>query len=326
MSRRSKSFLAILFVFVGISAIIYYYNVIAKTQEMHDNVREILTYVKETIGYSARLDNYHWLYHKYQRKLCDLDKQSIDKLSKYSTREDQEFKNLKAIRYVNDFFHGFIQNPHISFCKEIKRFGGEYKSFCKYFDGQKFVCMDSLIQDITRSECLIYSFGVANDWSFEDVMDDLGCKVYAFDGTVNHPKRRGKNIYFEKIFIGSENNEIKNTQTIPTILARYGHTNTTISYLKTDIEGYEMQVLPQALDEGTLRNVQQIGMEFHKVDDAKKTDFFIRLLRRLYLEGNYRLISYDVNACNRNLMKRTGGYYNLAEIVLLKVSNNNNCV
>ena len=311
---------------MGLSVFVYYRKEASKDVEMHENVHKILKHVKEDIADSVGHHNYHRSYHKYQKKLCDLDKQSIDKLSKYSVSADQLHNDTKNAKYVQDFFHGFIQNPHLSFCKEIKRFGGRYLRFCKYFDGQKYVCMDNFIKDIASSECLIYSFGVANDWTFEDIMDELGCKVYAFDGMVNYPKRRGKNIHFENIFIGSENSKIKNTQTIPTILNRYGHTNTRISYLKMDIEGHEMQVLPKALDEGTLTNVQQIGMEYHINDDAKKTDIFTRFLRKLYFEGKYRLISYDVNACNQNLMKTTGNYYNLAEIVLMKINDNDNCI
>ena len=227
--------------------------------------------------------------------------------------------------YVHEFFQSFIQNPQRSFCKEMKRFGGQYRNECKYLDGQKFVCMDNLFKDIANDECLIYSFGVSNDWSFEDIMDELGCKVYAFDGSVNYPKLRGKNIHFEKVFVGSENIEIKNTQTIGTILARYGHTDIRISYLKMDIEGHEMEVLPNAINAGLLTNVQQIGMEFHLKGNAKKTNNFTWILKRLYFEGNYRLISYDVNGCYKNMVTSTGKYYHLAEIVLLKMNDNDGC-
>ena len=59
-------------------------------------------------------------------------------------------------------------------------------------DGQKFVCMDDLLKHLENDECLIYSFGVADDWTFEDIMDSFGCTVYAFDASVDYPARRGK--------------------------------------------------------------------------------------------------------------------------------------
>ena len=38
-------------------------------------------------------------------------------------------------------------------------------------DGDKFVCMDQLL---ARDQCVVYSFGLAADWTFEDQMDLLG--------------------------------------------------------------------------------------------------------------------------------------------------------
>ena len=208
-------------------------------------------------------------------------------------------------------------------------FGGHYNSFCKNFTGQQFVCMDNLIKDIVNGECLIYSFGVANNWSFEDSMDELGCKIYVFDGSINHPERRGKNIHFENIFVGSQNIETKHEQTIPTIIARYGHIKTKISYMKLDIEGHEMKILPNTLVQGSLTGVQQIGMKLRLNNDAERTKNLIRLLKSLYFKENFRLISYNVNGCienvAKNILKASDGYYHLAEIVLKKITDNDNC-
>ena len=44
-------------------------------------------------------------------------------------------------------------------------------------DGEKFICLDNLIHDIKKEECLVYSFGIANDWTFEESMASLGCTV-----------------------------------------------------------------------------------------------------------------------------------------------------
>ena len=53
-------------------------------------------------------------------------------------------------------------------------------------------------------DCLIYSFGVDEDWTFEDIMGDLGCKVYAFDPSVEYPRQRSKNIFFEKMGVAAK--------------------------------------------------------------------------------------------------------------------------
>ena len=126
--------------------------------------------------------------------------------------------------------------------------------------------------------------------------------------------------------------ETKNMQTIPTILARYGHSKTKISYMKLDIEHNEIKILPNALKKGALTNVQQIGMELRLNDDAKRSNNLIRLLKRLYFKGNYRLISYDLNGCIENVAKTalnllpSEGYYHLVEIVLKKITDNDTCV
>ena len=44
-------------------------------------------------------------------------------------------------------------------------------------DGIKTLCLDDIYRDIKNKECLIYSFGIADDWTFEEYMASLGCKV-----------------------------------------------------------------------------------------------------------------------------------------------------
>ena len=337
--RRVQVLLAILCLFVGLAVFIHYnhhYSIIReesiyiKAYENIESVREIFKDINEIIEDSAGWNNKNWMHQEYQKMLCELDKANIAKLRKYNFSVNQSYETKSDAKYTQEFFQDFIHNPHHSFCKQVKIFGGHYNSFCKNFTGQKFVCLDDFIKDISNGECLIYSFGVTNNWSFEDLMDELECKVYVFDGSVNHPERRGKNIHFENIFVGPENIETKHMQTIPTILARYGHTKTKISYMKLDIEGHEIKILPHALDKGSLVGVQQIGMELRLNDDAKRTKNLIRLLKNLYFKQNYRLISYNVNGCIENaaktIFKANEGYYYLAEIVLKKITDNDNCV
>ena len=41
-------------------------------------------------------------------------------------------------------------------------------------DGYKYICLDNLVGG---GKCLIYSFGISNDWTFEDMMDSAGSIV-----------------------------------------------------------------------------------------------------------------------------------------------------
>ena len=51
----------------------------------------------------------------------------------------------------------------------LKRIGGHWLK--RQVDGDKFICMDNLL---VNDKCLIYSFGISNDWTFEDQMDSAG--------------------------------------------------------------------------------------------------------------------------------------------------------
>ena len=318
--------------FCGILIIIGLFNQIHSPNEVLRALHHIgdnQKFVKQSNSIIQPMDNKHLaksidtitnpFYRKYQKRLCEIDNIKINSL--------RDFDPPTVNDHVKPFFQKFIQSPHVGYCKEIKRFGGHYNSWCKYTDGQKFVCMDDLLKDLENNECLIYSFGVADDWTFEDMMDSFGCNVYAFDASVDYPARRGKNINFEKVFVGTKDEEAKNTLALTTILSRHGHQNKKISYLKMDIESNELKGLPMWLHEGSLQNVQQIGFEFHLNDDVATTNDFIKTLKSFYFHGNFRLISYDPNGCWKNVEPKKKGnvnYYNLAEIVLMKTNPVNN--
>lgn len=55
------------------------------------------------------------------------------------------------------------------------------------------------------------------------------------------------------------------------ILRRLGHENTTIDYLKMDVEGAELQFFEDVFNKTpqVLRNIKQIGMEFHPGKSGK---------------------------------------------------------
>ena len=95
-----------------------------------------------------------------------------------------------------------------------------------------------------------------------------------------------------------------------------------------DIEGNELKLLPLWLKSGVLEHVQQIALEFHLDRNIMTTINFINTLKELYFEGNYRLISYEANGCAKNseTIALRNPYFNLAEIVLKKIDNNEKCV
>ena len=62
----------------------------------------------------------------------------------------------------------------------LKRVGGQWHTGGPgqhhQVDGDKFICLDPLLN---KDSCIVYSFGVAGDWTFEDQMDNIGIQYMA---------------------------------------------------------------------------------------------------------------------------------------------------
>ena len=108
--------------------------------------------------------------------------------------------------------------------RTMKRIGGHWAK--RAVDGDKYVCMDRIL---SNSPCLIYSFGISNDWTFEDYMaGEHGCTIWAYDHTVDFPNKRGQNINFVKLGLGIG----QHLDTLGNIINANGHKGDAIEYLK----------------------------------------------------------------------------------------------
>ena len=101
--------------------------------------------------------------------------------------------------------------PHVvfdeSFCKKPFLWGNAHS-------GGWMICLDSLIKG-----CIVYSFGLGADWSFDNAAERYGCTVHGFDPTgmlwsqgmygsdytnIDYPKQYpSKNKYFHHWGLGS---------------------------------------------------------------------------------------------------------------------------
>ena len=83
------------------------------------------------------------------------------------------------------------------YCKVQKSIGGKWASIneiemlnrcqaegnCETWpqiDGYKKICLYSLLTAIQSDSCSVYSFGLEEDWKFEETVAHLGCKVTRF--------------------------------------------------------------------------------------------------------------------------------------------------
>ena len=82
--------------------------------------------------------------------------------------------NILQPVYFNLFFHGYLLLCIYLFLQ--KNFGGTLWKNTGRIDGDKWMCLDEKY-NIKPKDCLIFSFGINNEWSFDDEMDKFGCKV-----------------------------------------------------------------------------------------------------------------------------------------------------
>ena len=129
----------------------------------------------------------------------EIKQKQIDSITDFFLMSDKEIRHK---------FYQYLSQPEQTACTISKKIGGEWLKSCAWYDGAKFVCLDKFKKAIEENKCLIYSFGLADDWSFEETLANMGCVVRAFDPTVNKPKRvTHPDIHFTKIGLADKNGE-----------------------------------------------------------------------------------------------------------------------
>ena len=209
---------------------------------------------------------------------------------------------------------------------------------CGSTDGERYLCMDNFHSDIIGNKCLIYSFGISDNYEFEKLMGSVGCTVHAYDPTVSIPPSPANNVYFKKVGLGHYKGKRElmlnlaaniSSEPMPMITLKDAFSNNgdlgkEITYLKVDIESSEIKAIPEWIQSGILENVRQIGMELHtgklyfdrngQADAAKR---LLKLMSQLYDLG-FRHISYSPNTCVGKSQDLNGQYYTFIDIVLYK--------
>ena len=138
-------------------------------------------------------------------------------------------------------------------------------------DGHKAVCLDQSISPV-YGNCLVYSFGINNQWTFDDAMAQFGCQVYSFDPSMGvGDYDRSQQIHFYSIGLSGKDEvhpskkwKMKTAWSIYQMLEPRHGASTLIDVLKMDIEFYEWDAIPQMLRSGFLADkVKQLAVEIH---------------------------------------------------------------
>lgn len=179
-----------------------------------------------------------------------------------------------------------------------KMIGGD--NFVGY-DGQKSVCLDEKVAPDPK-KCLVYSFGINDEWSFDKAMMKYGCVVYAFDPSMSYQNHtRWKHVHFYRMGLDSRNYEgFKNWSEVPmrnlkTIYdwLKTNHGEVMIDYLKVDVDYAEWDALPEIIASGMMDKVRQMTVEVHMYtnDDLTKLREKAKVLRQVEKYGLVRFNS-----------------------------------
>ncbi|XP_059084738.1 uncharacterized protein LOC131881797 [Tigriopus californicus] len=231
------------------------------------------------------------------RLLCAEDRQRIKEVLEWDIKKT-------GWQTLTKYLAKTVTYPVQMACQQMKRLGhGIWSSKC--YDGHKYVCID----DIDPKNCLVYSFGIANQISFEESIATMGCEVYGYDVKNTDVMKTNANprLHFKLARIGSQGGK-----QLMDLLQENGHSNASITYLKVDIEGAETPALPIWIRSGALNNTKQLSFEFHHVE--KFATQYWAIIQDLYRIG-FRIISYDPNFCTTMSPK---GFYQFFEIVFRK--------
>jgi hypothetical protein len=186
-------------------------------------------------------------------------------------------------------------------CQLVNDFGGTMRTNPSGWDGQKSVCLDPEVAPIP-DQCLVYSFGIKNEWSFDEQMSAYGCQVYAFDPSMagqDHYDHNPGNVHFFKWGLGErDQHDADYNWTIRSLSSIYEelsarHGRRIIDYLKIDVEFDEWIALPEIITSGMLSNVRQLAMEVHMDFEASLDQHrqWAKLLRSIETMGMIRFDS-----------------------------------
>lgn len=121
------------------------------------------------------------------------------------------------------------------------------------FEGGKTACLSNS----TTKECLIYSWGSAGDFSFEEAIHAFqpACEIHTFDCTVDPPNKPAF-VKYHKWCLGTDG-------TYWELIRRLNHSTRNPLLVKMDIEGWEWPFFGEYFSNARIPRLRQLIVEIH---------------------------------------------------------------
>ena len=124
----------------------------------------------------------------------------------------------------------------------------------------------------------------------------------------------------ETTFGGNDNNLIP-VRTLDTLLKENGEYGRRITYLKVDVEGYEISCLKQWLKSGVVKFIDQLGIEMHTGPSAYMNGVLkgiLSFIRKILDKHQLHLVDYNPNLCIGKSSDKQKKYYTYHDLLFVK--------
>ncbi|WP_068076501.1 FkbM family methyltransferase [Novosphingobium lentum] len=183
--------------------------------------------------------------------------------------------------------------------RPMKAVGVEKKRYGRDWDGGYVV-----LSTVEKAE-VIYSLGISDDVSFDELMADFGIEIYQYDHTVDGPPVAHPRFHFHKIGIAASDDWLPEMRRLDTLVRQNGHEGNEKLFLKIDIEGHEWDTYDQ-IDPAILAQFDQIAGEFHSFGNVRNLAWLERAERALTkLHQTHQVV--HVHANNNDTFARIAG-------------------
>lgn len=248
--------------------------------------------------WNIKLSSDHWGVASWQRFFFDSEREMRDYFSDYYVDFLKKIHELLTIKRVTN--------------KKMIRVGRDN-------DGGY-----AMLNDFEKDECIAYSFGIAEDVSWDKQMAEMGYEVFMYDHTINRLSEDHKGFHFFKKGIADSENHSDEVEELSELMKKNGHELKHHMILKMDVEGCEYGFL-RMVESSVLDQFDQIVMELHGL--TTKREGVIEALEKLTTThqiihvhaNNYGSVlwagnvpypeTYEVTLANRNVyeFKETRG-------------------